>query len=198
LLRETYQGKLPVVSFDTNVAFHHPFLGIVYHFIEKDKYDFKEDTIINFCLIEHLKNHEEYLNAKRVEFIRRDAEWDASVNPFLLTDATKIYLDGIGFTQSTEGLSEGQRIAKYLGIGAKVAFLNGWMQDDEISAKNHSENQIRRVFRSRGKKLMFLSIDIRHGEFELLDEDGEHQDPYSFYGEKLDKEVDKATHKLTV
>lgn len=198
LLREAYQGKLPAVSFDTNVAFHVPFLNIVYHCIEEDKYENKNETITHFCLLNHLTVHNEYLNAKRIEFINRDAVWNASVNPFLLKEATKSFLDSIKFTQDTEGLDEGQRIAKYLGIGTKIAFLNGWVQDDEISAKNHSGNQIRRVFRSKGKKPMFLSIDIRHGEFELLDEDGEHKAVYSFFGEKIHKVVDKATHKLTV
>lgn len=198
LLREAYQGKLPAISFDTNIAFHVPFLNIVYHCIEDDKYENKNDVITHFCLLNHLMAHSKYLNTKRIEFIKRDAVWDASVSPFLLKEETKTFLDSIKFTQDTDGLDDGQRIAKYLGVGTKIAFLNGWVQDDEISAKNHSGNQIRRIFRSKGKKTMFLSIDIRHGEFELLDEDGEHQSVYSFYGEKINKEVDKATHKLTV
>lgn len=198
LLREAYQGKLPAVSFDTNVAFHAPFLNIVYHCIEETASETKNYTITHFCLSDHFTVHEDYLNKKRIEFIKRDALWDASENPFLLKEVTKAYLDEIKFTQDTEGLNEGQRIAKYLGIGTKIAFLNGWVQDDEISAKNHSENQIRRVFRSKGKKVMYLSIDIQHGEFELLNEDGDHHAVYSFYGEKINKKVDKDTHKLTV
>ena len=198
LLREAYQGKLPAISFDTNIALHVPFLNIVYCCIENDKYESKNDTITHFCLLDHLTTHTDYLDARRIEFIKRDAVWDASVTPFLLIKETKEFLDSIKFTQNSEGLDEGQRIAKYLGVGTKIAFLNGWIQDDEISGKNHSDNQIRRIFRSKGKKTMFLSIDIRHGEFELLDEDGEHHAVYSFYGVKINKEVDKATHKITV
>jgi hypothetical protein len=198
LLREAYQAHLPAVSFDTNIVFRKPILDIEYNFIEEDKYDSKKDKIINICLSDHIIVHEDYLKNKRIEFITRDATWDASVTPFLVPDVMKNYLDNIKFTQNNEGLNEGQRIAKYLGIGSKIAFMNGWIQDDQISAKNHSDNQIRRVFKSKGKKTMYLSIDIRHGEFELLDENGEHKSVYSFYGEKVIKEVDKATHKLKI
>lgn len=70
-------------------------------------------------------------------------------------------------------------------IGGEICLCNYYTYEAELSSLEHQRaNSLRKIYSivNKNGKLQFISIDFRHGMFEFLDENGEHQGEYHFDG----------------
>lgn len=91
----------------------------------------------------------------------------------------------------------GEKKAHLLTEGREIARMNGWVEDDILSAINSGPDKIRHIFRPtkfRHCDSAFLSIDFEKRAFELHDHKGKHLGEYSYLGVK--REDGRADHNI--
>lgn len=90
----------------------------------------------------------------------------------------------------------GERISYAKEIGSKICELNYYHHEQELEDLNKCNQQIVKIYSiKRDDKYQFLSIDKRHGRFELCDDNGDHLCELMFDGTKVENSQ-KANHSI--
>lgn len=90
----------------------------------------------------------------------------------------------------------GERISYAKEIGSKICELNYYHHEQELEDLNKCNQQIVKIYSiKRDDKYQFLSIDKRHGRFELCDDNGDHLCELMFDGTKVENSQE-ANHSI--
>lgn len=90
----------------------------------------------------------------------------------------------------------GERISYAKEIGSKICELNYYHHEQELENLNKCNQQIVKIYSiKRDDKYQFLSIDKRHGRFELCDNNGDHLCELMFDGTKVENSQE-ANHSI--
>lgn len=85
----------------------------------------------------------------------------------------------------------GEKIAYAIEIGSKICELNYYQRETELEELNKDNQQIVRIYSiKKGDKYQFLSIDKKHGRFELCDDKGDHICELMFNGDRVNNTQD--------
>lgn len=87
-------------------------------------------------------------------------------------------------------------IEVYRKIGTEVALRNNYHYDDFLTHINSNSGCIRHIFKSNSSPYIYLSIDVRHGNFEVCDSSGFHIDEYTYDNEKQNKHDPTGKHNI--
>ena len=90
--------------------------------------------------------------------------------------------------ERTKGQSDKKSI--YIAVCTEVAFRNGYESNDKITKINRSNDHIRHIFSSKGKKIVYLSADVENGGIEVCNEKGVWQGARSYTGDIITNEHD--------
>lgn len=147
----------------------------------------------------HLQSHLSWI----VELTQRallSSTWNPAKDYFPRTDDANLSIvnsDWPSYYRSLYQLGGQDKIAACLTKGEEIARIHGYEYDSKISAKNSSKNVIRKIYSAgQGKDRIYLSIDIRHGHFEVCAHDGAHLGAYDFSGALQDG--DEEDHSIRV
>lgn len=89
-----------------------------------------------------------------------------------------------------------ERISYAKEIGSKICELNYYHHEQELEGLNNDNQQIVKIYSiKKDDKYQFLSIDKKHGRFELCDDNGDHLCELMFDGTKV-KNSQKANHSI--
>ncbi|MCR5820074.1 MAG: hypothetical protein K6F94_03890 [Bacteroidaceae bacterium] len=90
----------------------------------------------------------------------------------------------------------GERISYAKEIGSKICELNYYHHEQELEDLNKCNQQIVKIYSiKRDNKYQFLSIDKKHGRFELCDNKGDHLCELMFDGTKVENSQE-ANHSI--
>lgn len=90
----------------------------------------------------------------------------------------------------------GERISYAKEIGSKICELNYYHHEQELEDLNKCNQQIVKIYSIKmDDKYQFLSIDKKHGRFELCDDNGDHLCELMFDGTKVENSQ-KANHSI--
>jgi hypothetical protein len=151
---------------------------------------FKEKTVTvrHVSLLEHLLVHKSWLKN-----VLPMPQYDFS-QPFPFPIISKFMLP-VDFYQTTVNLDAVERIAIYTSWAEKIASLNWYEYNPELTKRN-SNRDIYHL--GEGRNRIYLPVDTQHGRFECCDHQGIHQGEFDFYG-NLTKEADKTgKHNIKV
>jgi hypothetical protein len=128
-------------------------------------------------------------------------DWNPSENYFPLLDFSNTLIENGNwetFRQKRDGAKSSQeRLAVIIEIGKKVAERNSYTHDTRVSTLNTSESIKRIIFGAgKGKKKIYLSIDLEKGGFEVCNYLGEHIGEYFFDGSPVSEK--KLGHDIKV
>jgi hypothetical protein len=93
-------------------------------------------------------------------------------------------------------LSSNDKIACLRDMGELIALINRYEYDTNLSSINSTKYRIRDIYKSLGSKNIYLSVDIRHGDFEVLNSKGKHQGSIAFDGELIKAADSKGKHDI--
>ena len=88
------------------------------------------------------------------------------------------------------------RIDVYTKVGTEVALRNNYQYDPCLTSINSNSGCIRHIFQSNCSPKIYLSIDIRHGNFEVCDSNGKHVDEYTYNNQKQNKHDPTGKHDI--
>lgn len=89
-----------------------------------------------------------------------------------------------------------ERISYAKEIGSKICELNYYHHEQELEELNNDNQQIVKIYSiKKDDKYQFLSIDKKHGRFELCDDNGNHLCELMFDGTKV-KNSQEANHSI--
>lgn len=72
------------------------------------------------------------------------------------------------------------KIDVYRKVGTEVALRNNYHYDSNLTSINSNSGCIRHIFKSNYSPEIYLSIDVRHGNFEVCDSLGHHIDEFTY------------------
>lgn len=194
--KKAHNQKSPVISFRTRTVFDAPHLDVSVSYLDKQEQPHNSNsTVYNLSNANHLITHQDFLELKAREQIVSDLEWNAAEIPFRLKGKMVQYLIENNF-ENMRLSDEQYQMKLFLETGTALAEMNGWVHHSEYSARFSSAEKKRRIFYSAGKRRMYLSIDVRHGEFELHKRTGKHVMSYDFKGEANGKTYNDTSHDL--
>ncbi len=79
-----------------------------------------------------------------------------------------------------------ERISYAIEIGSEICKINYYHEEKELRRLNKTNKCIKRIFSiKKNGYYQFLSIDVKHGRFELCNDNGEHICEILFSGEKI-------------
>lgn len=87
-------------------------------------------------------------------------------------------------------------IEVYRKIGTEVALRNNYKYDELLTHINSNNGCIRHIFKSNSSPYLYLSIDVRHGNFEVCDSKGYHIDEYTYDNVKQNKHDSTGKHDI--
>lgn len=180
LLTGSYLLDLPSVSFRTVNNFEVDKLPCTYSIEYTDRTKTKEVVVKNIYHTSQMKNHQQYLIKIKSDIKFGKGNWNPYQAP-IWNDKTKVLIAEMEFPQSVAGKKD--KIAELKEVGEKIALLNCWRFDNEITEINSNKGQIRMVFVSDSAyKKAYLSIDMKnaHGRFEHHNDKGKHTGEISF------------------
>lgn len=88
------------------------------------------------------------------------------------------------------------KIEVYIKIGSEVALRNNYYYDTFLTRINSNSGCIRHIFKSNSAPYVYLSIDVRHGNFEVFDSNGYHIDEYTYTNQKQNKHDPTGRHNI--
>jgi len=92
--------------------------------------------------------------------------------------------------------NDGTKTSQFERIGTEVALRNRFTHDVRLSTINERKSKSKRkIFKSLGPYLAYLSIDFENGGFELYDKNAKHLGQYKFNGE-FEKDSKGRPHPL--
>lgn len=90
------------------------------------------------------------------------------------------------------------RISVYIKIGREVALRNHYHYNQRLSSINSNSGVIRHIFQSNSTPYIYLSIDVRHGNLEVFDSLGHHQDEYTYDNIAQEKQDKSGLHDIII
>lgn len=87
------------------------------------------------------------------------------------------------------------KIATIRCMGKLIAELNGYIYEAHISSINRKGGVLRDIFYNNEQQ-KYISIDITHGRFEVLDNSGKHVNEIDFYGNITKKRDRSGKHNI--
>lgn len=88
------------------------------------------------------------------------------------------------------------KIEVYIKIGSEVALRNNYHYDAFLTRLNSNSGCIRHIFKSNSAPYVYLSIDVRHGNFEVCDSNGHQIDEYTYDNQKQNKHDATGRHDI--
>lgn len=179
-LTGSYLLDMPSVSFRTDNSFEVDTLPCTYSIDYADNVNTKQVVIKNIYHTSQLKNHQSFLVKIKSDIKFGRGNWNPYHKP-IWNDKTKALITEMEFPQSVEGKKD--KIAELKEVGEKIALLNCWRFDNEITKINSNTGQIRMVFVSESEsKKAYLSIDMKnaYGRFEHHNNKGHHTGEIKF------------------
>lgn len=180
LLTGSYLLDMPSVSFRTANHFEVDNLPCTYSIEYADKVKTKEVAVKNIYHTSQIKNHQPYLIKIKSDIKFGRGNWNPYQQP-IWNNKTKALITELEFPLSVEGKKD--KKAELQEVGEKIALLNCWKFDNEITKINSNKGQIRIVFVSESvTKKAYLSIDMKnaYGRFEHHNDKGKHTGEISF------------------
>lgn len=194
-LTGSYLLQMPAISFQTTNAFKVDLLPCEYTIEYADKKKSKNVSVVNLYQVGQIDNHHPFLVGIKRDIVFGKGKWNPYEQP-IWNDKTKAVITEMEFPQSVEGKKE--KISELKEVGEKIAILNGWRFDNEITKINSNSGQIRMVFVSESKsRYAYLSIDMKNafGRFEHHDDKGRHLGEIDFATGKYIPRKDSETGK---
>jgi hypothetical protein len=179
-LTGSYLLDMPSVSFRTDNNFEVDKLPCTYSIEYSDRTKTKEVEVKNIYHTSQIKKHEPFLIKIKSDIKFGKGNWNPYHKP-IWNDKTKALITEMEFPQSVEGKKD--KIAELKDVGQKIALLNCWRFDNEITEINSNKGQIRMVFVSESEhKKAYLSIDMKnaYGRFEHHNDKGHHTGEIKF------------------
>lgn len=179
-LTGSYLLDMPSVSFRTASHFEIDTLPCTYSVEYSDKVNTKQVVVKNLYHVSQIANHQQYLIKIKSDIKFGKGNWNPYNNP-IWNDKTIALITEMEFPQSVEGKKD--KIAELKEVGRKIALLNCWRFDNEITKINSKKGQTRMVFVSESEnKKAYLSIDMKnaYGRFEHHNDKGHHTGEISF------------------
>lgn len=179
-LTGSYLLDMPSVSFRTKNEFEVDNLPCTYSIEYADKTNSKAVTVKNLYHVSKITNHQPFLVKIKSDILFGKGNWNPYLKP-IWNDKTKTLITEMQFPQSVAGKKN--KIAELKEVGEKIALLNCWRFDNEITKINSNNGQIRMVFISESKtKNAYLSIDMKnaYGRFEHHNDKGHHTGEIAF------------------
>jgi len=180
LLTGSFLLDMPSVSFRTIEDFEVDKLPCTKFIEYANKTNTKQVEVKNIYHVSQISNHQPYLIKIKSDILFGKGKWNPYDKP-IWNDKTKALITEMEFPQSVEGKKD--KKAELMEVGKKIAVLNCWRFDNEITKINSNSGQIRMVFVSDSKlKSAYLSIDMKnaYGRFEYHDDKGKHIGEISF------------------
>lgn len=178
---------------------HVVFMGTANHGMEPPLRLQAKDEIFDFNTVLDINDIEiKYFSNAYRQIIMNEILVPTLINPLPNSDLCSDYLN-----IQTQYIENGEdKICIYDKVGTEVALRNGYRIDDELSKLNSKSNaeseKVKRKIFSHSKAKVFLSIDFRHGLFEVFNHNGEHQGEYSYVGEKIHEADTSGKHDIKV
>lgn len=174
LLTGAYLLQMPAISFQTTNALQVDRLPCEYTIEYADKTKSKNVDVVNLYQAAQINNHHPFLVRIKSDIVFGKGKWNPYTKP-IWNDKTKPLIAEMEFPQSIEGKKD--KISELIEVGEKIALLNCWRFDNEITKINSNKGQIRMVFISESNlRNAYLSIDMKnpYGRFEHHDDRGRH------------------------
>lgn len=90
----------------------------------------------------------------------------------------------------------GEKISYAKEIGSQICESNYYLHEKELKDMNNGNDRIVKIYSiKKDNKYQFLSIDKKHGRFELCNEKGDHVSEVMFSGELVPNSQD-ANHSI--
>ncbi|MFP9097745.1 hypothetical protein ACLI09_01720 [Flavobacterium sp. RHBU_24] len=191
--RRAVNRKAPVISFRTLIDFDENFFNVTNEFIDNaDNHNIINDQIVNLSNKIHFTIHEKFLREKKLETSSLDAKWNAIENPVRFADISKEIVNDENLNKIRTSADSNERVKSANWIGRRIAELNGWVYNGDLSRINH-----RLVFKARNVTA-YLSIDTKTVSFEVFDRKGRHKGECNFEGDWIDNADPKGRHDLNL
>lgn len=195
LLTGAYLLQMPAISFQTTNDFQVDQLPCEYSIEYADKTKSKKVSVVNLYQVGQIDNHRPFLVSIKSDIVFGKGKWNPYEQP-IWNDKTGNVIAEMEFPQSVEGKKE--KISELKEVGEKIALLNCWRFDNEITKINSNSGQIRMVYVSESKlKNAYLSVDMKnaYGRFEHHDDKGRHLGEIDFATGKYIPRGDSETGK---
>ncbi|MES2702079.1 MAG: hypothetical protein V4649_05540 [Bacteroidota bacterium] len=169
-----YLLEMPIVSFQTITAFQTHRISCEYSIEYSDKIKVKNVGVLNIYSKQQMENHHPSLIRIKNDIMFGKGKWNPYSQP-IWNNRTQTLIKEMEFPQSVEGKKD--KISELKEIGEKIAVLNSWKLDSEMTSINSNAGQLRMVFISDSShKHAYLSIDMKNanGRFEHHDYKGRH------------------------
>ncbi len=189
-------NDMPLISFRTDNSFDCNQFDVVNKYLdETEKEITNSEVVLNISCSTHFDVHQSFLNKKQFENSELNGRWNPKTEPLRYTEKIEQYLNDFNYDNKLEAADENTKMSLYLKVGTDIAEMNGWIHKKRLSAKNSTADKKRKIFKSLNQSV-YLSIDFRHGTFELLDRRGKHITEYNFRGEDLGNTDDDTGHNI--
>lgn len=198
-LKKSFNQNLPIISLRTDIKFDDNVLKIQNKYFDESELEIIEQgEIVNLSHENHFIIHASFLNQKLLENTKLDGKWNPKQNPLRFKDLINQYLQDIDYEKKLKSKDNSSyKMALYLEVGSRIAEMNGWDHDKYLSTINSNSHKKRKIFKSRNRTF-YLSIDVQHGAFELLDRRGKHITEYNFKGKDMGKTYDDGSHDIKI
>ena len=186
-LTAAYNDDSVVVSLLTNPQWNSPIIQAELTEIDENNILSNQIHIRNVSQIEHLVEHIDWIKG----FVELPPFHHSDPLLYKIISNNTTELDDGLFYSTTVSLSEGEKIGHYRIISKKIALLNLYTFNRQLSQKNLN----RYIFQNYNQSL-YLALDTQHGRFECCNQKGKHQGEFDFYGTQT-KEADlTGTHDI--
>lgn len=196
---EAHLMTCPLVSFQTSATFSVDFLDaefFVYYGEGEPKP--KPIKIENLFKNESITTHQVFLIDWKRKLVFSKTRWKPLEKP-IWNDLTKTVIAELEFPKSIAQKADKHEELRQ--VGTIVAEMNAWVFDKNVTAKNKTDNNLRKIFRSEsGGSICYLSIDFEspHGGFEVHNHRGKHQGEIDFLGDPKEEADKKKKHDIKV
>lgn len=198
LLVGAYRHKIPTISFRNNSIFSETsFQAINVLLYSEGNERENEITIKNISCIDHIEFHRDLLYNLSIDNLNE--KWDAEKEPFRMKSQINNFLIEYDYDNKIRSADNNEKEAIYYEFNKEIAIMNGWTYHPYLSKKNSTQNTKRVIFKANNPiRTAYLSIDFRHGTFELLNRDGKHIAEYNHKGEFLNSPDLSGSHNIII
>ena len=99
----------------------------------------------------------------------------------------------------TKSANVSSKTSIILKCAKEVAKRNFYKYSQKVTSMNNNEGVIRHIFvDAESEKDIYISIDIRHGNFEVYNSKGKHKDEYDYCGNPQNKTDNTNSHDIKV
>ncbi|WP_342331742.1 hypothetical protein [Pedobacter sp. FW305-3-2-15-E-R2A2] len=185
-----------VVSFQTHEDWKDSEIhNVLYEYLEEDGTGMHLVSVRNVSSDEHIKDHKSYAESRLSSKSVPD-DWKPWESHLPNVESSKEMLGISEFYEKFTGLSEREKLAEARTMGKRVAVLNHYRFDKELSRLNTDSKHKRDIYVSNNKqgRKWYLSVDVEKGAFEVCDHNGAHTKEILFNGKKNGEQ--KSDHSI--